>query len=293
MRIANLDGRAVLCTSETEGHDIATVSEGQFGPGPNDVLEQWDAFTAWAKDFTPTTAPVSIDRARLGPPSPRPSQVLAIGLNYAEHAAESGMPIDDTLPPVFAKFASSLAGPSVTVSLPPNESTDWEVELVAVIGRGGRNIAEADAWDHIAGLTVGQDISDRTTQFLGTPPQFGLGKSYANFSPTGPWIVTTDELREGGLAAEDLELGCAVDEETVQQGRTKDMIHSVPKLVAMLSAVVGLNPGDLIFTGTPSGVGWGREPKRFLRHGERLRSWIEGIGEIEQTFVDPRVDKRA
>lgn len=293
MRIANHDGRAFLCVSDTEGHDIATVSEGRFGPRPDDVLQRWEEFTTWARAFRPTSSPVAIQRDRLGPPSPRPSQVIAIGLNYAEHAAESGLPVDDTLPPVFTKFASSLAGPSTTVVLPPNESTDWEVELVVVIGRDGRNIAEADGWDHVAGLTIGQDISDRTTQFIGTPPQFGLGKSYANFSPTGPWIVTPDELQETGFSPDDLELGCSLDGVTMQQGRTKDMIHSVPKLISMLSQIIGLSAGDLIFTGTPSGVGWGREPKRFLQHGERLTSWIEGLGEIDQTFVDPRVGGHA
>lgn len=286
MRIANLDGRAVLLASETSAHDIEAASDGEFGPSPAEVFEQWESFTKWAVSFQPSTQPTEFDPSRLGPPSPHPSQIVAIGLNYADHAAEAGMATGPGLPPVFAKFASSLAGPHVTVTLPPDGHTDWEVELVVVIGTAARAVTRDQAWDHVAGLTVGQDLSERITQMQGAAPQFGLGKSFTNFTPTGPAVVTLDELTAQGVDRDDLELGCSVDGEQMQSGRTGQLIYPVARLVSELSQILTLNPGDLIFTGTPAGVGLGRTPQRFLRDGERLVSWITGIGQIEQTFTD-------
>lgn len=286
MRIANLDGRAVRLASDTAVYDIESSSEGRFGPSPAGVYEQWESFTQWAAKFHPDGAPTKIDPSRLGPPSPRPSQIVAIGLNYADHAAEAGMATSPGLPPVFAKFASSLAGPKVTVALPPDGHTDWEVELVVVIGTTARAVTQDQAWDHVAGLTVGQDLSERITQMQGAAPQFGLGKSFTNFSPTGPSVVTLDELAAQGIDRDDLELGCSVDGEQMQSGRTRNLIYPVARLISELSQIITLNPGDLIFTGTPAGVGLGRSPQRFLRDGERLVSWITGIGQIEQTFTD-------
>ena len=142
-------------------------------------------------------------------------------------------------------------------------------------------VAEADAWGCVAGLTVGQDISERITQLAGPVPQFSLGKSYAGFSPIGPWLVTPDEFTD----PDDLELGCSVDDEEVQRSRTSDLVFSVPALISLISHRVRLFPGDLIFTGTPAGVGFCRSPKRYLKPGEQLRSWVEGISELHQTFV--------
>jgi len=200
-------------------------------------------------------------------------------LNYRDHALESGLDLP-TEPMVFTKFASSLTGPSGRITLSPG-NVDWEVELVAVIGTGGRNIAESDAWNHVAGLTLGQDISDRTAQFVSSPPQFNLGKSYAGFAPIGPHLVTVDEFGDPN----DLEIGCRVNGETMQKTRTNDMVFSIPTLVAKLSAIVGLLPGDIIFTGTPSGVGVGQKPPRFLQPGDELTTWCSGIGEMHHTFV--------
>lgn len=185
------------------------------------------------------------------------------------------------MPPVFTKFVSCLSGPFTTVSLPPGGETDWEVELVAVIGREGSHIPLDRAWDYVAGLTIGQDISERISQLRPPAAQFGLGKSFPGFGPTGPWLVTVDEFE----SPDDLALGCAIGDETVQSGRTRDLLFSIPQLVSELSETVTLYPGDLIFSGTPEGVGLGRTPKRFLQHGDRLVSWIDGIGKIEQNFV--------
>lgn len=202
-------------------------------------------------------------------------------MNYSEHATESGFAVPDSLPPTFTKFVSALSGPDSAVELPAGGNTDWEVELVVVLGRTAHYVNEADAWDYVAGLTVGQDISERITQSAGPAPQFSLGKSFPGFAPVGPWLVTPDALPD----KDDLRLHCAIDGETVQDGRTRDLIFPVPALISKLSRIVALHPGDLIFTGTPAGVGLGRSPQRFLQPGETLDSSILGIGTLHQTFV--------
>ncbi|MCZ4521764.1 fumarylacetoacetate hydrolase family protein [Rhodococcus ruber] len=289
MRIANMHDRAFLVLGESDAEtavDIAEVSNGKFGPDLSSIYENWDSLTSWFSeqdlDTLATANGTAIDRAALGAPSPTPRQVFAAGLNYREHASESGFdaPTDAT-PPLFTKYVSSFSGPDTEVVLPPGGAVDWEVELVVIIGRIAHAIEAGDAWAHIAGLTAGQDISERILQKQGPAPQFGLGKSLPGFSPQGPWLVTADAIAH----PDDLELGCAIDGEEVQKGRTKDLIYSIPTLVAALSHIVTLYPGDVIFTGTPSGVGIGRSPQRFLQPGERLDSWIEGIGELHQRFV--------
>jgi 2-keto-4-pentenoate hydratase/2-oxohepta-3-ene-1,7-dioic acid hydratase in catechol pathway len=204
--------------------------------------------------------------------------VFGIGLNYRSHAAEAGMEVP-TVPATFTKFPASITGPNASVEL-PNGTVDWEVELVAVVARRADRVAANDAWSHIAGLTVGQDLSDRTLQFA-AGGQFSLGKSYRGFAPLGPWLVTPDELDD----PDDLALGCSIDGETVQDARTSDLVFGVPQLIAELSAVVPLLPGDIIFTGTPGGVGFTRRPPRYLKPGQTLDSWVEGVGSIRTRFV--------
>lgn len=281
MRIANHDNRTVLLTSEETGIDVHAASDGRFGPDIASVYPEWDEFTTWAQGLPVTTADVIIDRSRLGSPSPAPRQVFAIGLNYSEHAKESGFAQPESLPPVFTKFVTCITGPDTQVVLPEGGNVDWEVELVAVIGKEASEIPAAEAWDHVAGLSIGQDISERISQLRGPAPQFGLGKSFPGFGPIGPWLVTPDSFENPN----DLELACSVDGEQVQKGRTSELIFSVPALIEALSQTVTLLPGDVIFTGTPAGVGLGRTPQRFLQPGETLTSRIEGIGEITQTFI--------
>ena len=223
-----------------------------------------------------------------GPPSPRPRQIFAVALNYAAHAAESGYRRPDQ-PLIFTKFVSSLSGAVTDVTVPVGGSVDWEVELVVVIGSGGRNIPADRALEHVAGLTVGQDISERRSQHAGPAPQFSLAKSFAGFSPTGPSLVTLDEIAD----VNQLAIGAEIGGETVQAGNTGQLIFSIPELVEYLSSVVELYPGDLIFTGTPDGVGAGRTPPRFLQSGEVLRSFVDGVGELRQTFVSPDRDLAA
>jgi 2-keto-4-pentenoate hydratase/2-oxohepta-3-ene-1,7-dioic acid hydratase in catechol pathway len=210
---------------------------------------------------------------------PAPRQLFAVGLNYADHAAESGVERPES-PVIFTKFASAISGPVTTVPL-PSDTVDWEVELVVVIGRGGRNIPADRAWEAIAGLSVGQDLSDRGRQLAGPVPQFSLAKSHRGFAPIGPAMVTIDEFDD----PDDLTLEAGINGELVQFGRTAQMIFPVRTLIEHLSRTLELYPGDVVFTGTPAGVGVGRTPQRFLAPDDVLRSRITGIGELVQTFT--------
>ncbi|MGA0566122.1 fumarylacetoacetate hydrolase family protein [Rathayibacter sp. KR2-224] len=285
MRIANLSGRLVLVSGD-RALDVEQASDGRFTSSPQAVYERWDEFTEWATGQDAASGD-PFEPRELGPAVPRPPQVFAIGLNYASHAGESGLNVPEN-PMVFTKFVSSFAGAEVEVEL-SGATVDWEVELVAVIGRGGRDIREEDAWSHVAGLTVGQDISDRTVQFWGEPPQFSIGKSLKGFAPIGPAVVTIDEV-EAIADRSDLSIGCTLTRadgttEVLQNGRTSDMIFPIPELVARLSSLVELLPGDVIFTGTPEGVGLGRTPRVYLEAGQTVTSEIEGLGSIRQHFV--------
>ncbi|PRY44671.1 fumarylacetoacetate hydrolase family protein [Umezawaea tangerina] len=283
MRIGNLDSRLVLVT-DRGAVDVATASGGEFGPDPQEVYVRWEAFVDWAAALDlDSAAAVPFDPERLGAPVPRPGQLFAIGMNYRDHAAEAGFDLPES-PPVFTKFRGSITGPSGRVVL-PGETVDWEVELVVVIGRTASRVSAEDAWSHVAGITAGQDLSERTTQLAGPAPQFSLGKSFPGFTPMGPWLVTLDELVVAGLDRDALDLGCSVNGESVQKGNTADLVFSVPELIARLSAVLPLEPGDVIFTGTPAGVGAARDPRWFLKPGDRLVSTIAGIGELDQQFV--------
>lgn len=276
MRLANHDSRATLLVPGG-GIDVATASNGRFGPDPQSAYSDWPSFRAWAE--TQHAATVEIDQDKLGAPVPAPRQVFGIGLNYRQHAAESGKPVP-TSPTVFTKFPTCLTGPRAAVTL-PSDHVDWEAELVVVIGTRADKVAVARAWEYVAGLTVGQDLSERTVQLEGPVPQFSLGKSFAGFGPIGPAVVTIDELAD----PDDLQIGCDLDGEPLQKDRTSGMVFSVSELVSRLSHVLTLLPGDLIFTGTPSGVGIARTPARFLTRGSTLTTAIEGLGELRTSLV--------
>jgi len=275
MKIANVDNRATLVLGD-EVADVAQVSDGRFGPDPMSLYEDWGAFLSFAARVRTSTGPLVESLLRC--PVPRPRQVFAIGLNYRGHAEESGMAIPE-VPATFTKFPASLAGPYDDIEV-VGGSIDWEVELVAVIGTRSDRVAQADAWSHVAGLTVGQDVSDRHLQFA-AGGQFSLGKSRRGYGPMGPWVVTLDEVPD----PDDLALGCSVDGTKMQDARTSDLIFGVPRLIAELSAVLPLLPGDVIFTGTPAGVGVARQPPVFLAKGQVVDSWIEGIGTIRNRCV--------
>ena len=282
MKFANLAGRAAIVAG-AGAIDVETASHGRFPADPHAVLTQWADFRRWA-DAQSDRGDRPIVEADLGAPSPRPTQVFGIGLNYKAHAAEAGLPVPST-PAVFTKFPTCITAPAAEVRL-PSPNVDWEVELVVVIGIRAYRVAESAAWDHVAGLTVGQDLSERIVQWAGAG-QFSLGKSFPGFGPMGPWLVTPDEVPNRN----DLELGCAIDGETVQKSRTSNMVFGVSRLVAELSAVLPLLPGDVIFTGTPAGIGATRKPPRFLRPGEVLTSYVEGIGTLCNHLVAAPADR--
>jgi 2-keto-4-pentenoate hydratase/2-oxohepta-3-ene-1,7-dioic acid hydratase in catechol pathway len=287
MRIANNAGRLALVQNDRI-LDVEGASEGAFAPDPMEAFARWDELVAWAAtvDLATRADATSINDARLGAPSPRPRQVLGIGLNYADHAAESGLSLPEA-PLVFTKFPSSVAGPDADVVL-TGPTVDWEAELVVVIGKGGRHIPLEDARSHVAGFTAGQDLSERTVQWQGEPAQFSMGKSFENFAPIGPVIVTLDEFANPDrLRLTATIIGVDGTKTEVQNGLSDQLIFGVDELVSRLSDTIEFFPGDLIFTGTPPGVGAGRDPKRFLIDGETLITEIEGIGRITQRFADP------
>jgi 2,4-diketo-3-deoxy-L-fuconate hydrolase len=275
VKIGNLSDRLTLFT-EDGAVDVARASHGQFGPDPQEVYPRWPEFREWAR--RPSGAPVPYAVEDLGPPAPRPRQVFAIGANYRGHVAEGGLDIPEN-PMVFAKYVSSFTGPVGEIDL-PSDAVDWEVELVVVIGVRAYRVSADQAWGHVAGLTIGQDLSERTVQLRGAYPQMSLGKSFPGFSPTGPFLVTPDSLPDPGS----LEISCSVNGHTMQKASTGDLIFSVPSLLERLSQILPLEAGDVIFTGTPDGVGMVRTPPVFLRPGDELVSRIDGVGEMRHTF---------
>jgi len=285
MRIANLSGRAALVVGDRPV-DVQAASEGAFGPAADSVFERWAEFRAWADGYllAEGAAETSFNPSlpwlsdpEIGAPSPRPRQVFAVGLNYVEHAIEAGFELPDT-PVVFTKFPTSVTGPNQELALPKG-SVDWEVEVVAIIGAHAYEIDEAQAPAVVAGLTLGQDLSERQLQHAGPAPQFSLAKSFPGFGPTGPVMATLDEFTDSN----DVEIGCRLNGELMQQGRSSGMVFSLSEVVSWLSHVTPLCPGDIIFLGTPSGIGASRRPPRFLAPGDELVSWMEGVGEMRTT----------
>jgi 2,4-didehydro-3-deoxy-L-rhamnonate hydrolase len=278
MRIANVNSRLTLMNGSGVGVDAETASEGRFPSDVRAVYERWPEFVKWATNVSREGAE-SIKPETIGSPSPAPRQVFAIGLNYRDHIAEANAE-HSLRPPVFTKFSTSITGPYAEVEH-PGGNVDWEVELVVVIGQAAHRVSREEAWNHVAGLTVGQDISERILQHEGYMPQFSLGKSFPGFGPMGPYLVTPDEFDNPN----DLALGCSVNGESVQESRTSMMLTPIADLVVQLSSVTPLLPGDVIFTGTPAGVGLGRKPERYLSVGDELTSYIDGIGEMRTSIV--------
>jgi 2,4-didehydro-3-deoxy-L-rhamnonate hydrolase len=276
MRIGNLDGRLTLFR-DGGAVDVEQASGGTFSSDPQAVYRRWDELCQWAAQQPGTPQPYSPDK--LGPPAPRPEQVFGIGANYRGHAAEGGLEVPEW-PMVFTKYVSSFAAPAGVVTL-PTDTVDWEVELVVVVARTAFHVPAERGWDYVAGLTLGQDLSERTTQLLGQLPQMSMGKSFPGFSPTGPFLVTPDEFDDPG----DLQLSCLLNDHVMQKASTAELVHSVPMLIGELSSVLPLSPGDVIFTGTPEGVGTTRKPPRYIQPGDVLVSRLEGVGEMRHTFV--------
>jgi 2,4-didehydro-3-deoxy-L-rhamnonate hydrolase len=289
VRLINHNNYAAVAISDTRAVDLVSINNIPFAQNdlptsPGEIAENTDRIRTALSAILPAhiltlSAPI---RSPLGSPIGTPRQVFGIGLNYRSHAAETNAEIP-TQPMVFTKFPSCISGPNTTVKL-NSKAVDWEAELVVIIGRECRNVTNAEAWDCVAGLCVGQDLSDRQQQIGNAKhPQYNIGKSLDGFGPIGPALVTVDEL----ASPDDLEIICTLNDEIVQHARTSDMIFNVPGLVAWLSSKVTLWPGDAIFTGTPSGVGAGRTPMRFLQPGDVLTTTITGVGTITTRFEAP------
>ncbi|MGI4977171.1 MAG: fumarylacetoacetate hydrolase family protein [Janthinobacterium lividum] len=248
---------------------------GQVGDITPDLLSRAQLSALAAID--PASLPAIEGRPRLGVPVAGIGQVVAAGLNYADHAAESGMAVPDE-PVLFLKSVSSLAGADDRVALPPGSAkADWEVELGVVIGRTARHVAEADAMEHVAGFCVVNDLSERSFQ-LERGGTWDKGKGCDGFGPVGPWLVTADEVAD----PQALELWLDLNGEAMQRGSTRTMVFGVAVLVAYISRFITLRPGDLVITGTPPGVGMGRKPQRFLRAGDVMELGITGLGRQRQ-----------
>jgi len=270
-RLGTVDGRAVLI--EGDGvYDLERASAGRLGPDAAAAVASGPILHEIAATLAGIRADRSVDEVTFGPPVPNPRNVLAIGVNYRAHAAETGNEVP-AAPMVFAKFTGCLAGPTSTIAL-ASDTTDYEAELVLVIGRTARNVRAEEAWDVVAGVTAGQDVSDRELQNAGARPQFCLGKSHDGYGPTGPYVVSPDLLADRDALA----IRCLVNGEVRQQDTTANMVHAVPQLIAYLSSMLTLRAGDLVFTGTPEGVGLATG--RFLRPGDVVETEIDGIGRL-------------
>ena len=228
----------------------------------------------------PLVAGVPQQNLRIGPCVAAVGKFICIGLNYADHAAETGMEIPSE-PVIFNKWTSAICGPDDDIQIPRGSSkTDWEVELGVVIGKEGRYIDEADALSHVAGFCVVNDVSERTFQLEGTGT-WDKGKGCDTFGPLGPWLVTSDEVGNG----DSLSIWLAVDGHKYQNGSTSTMVYKVPYLIAYCSQFMSLQPGDIISTGTPPGVGMGQTPQKYLHGGEVVRLGIEGLGVQTQRVI--------
>jgi ureidoglycolate lyase len=230
------------------------------------------------KGIKPETLAKVSGKPRLGAPIANVPKLICIGLNYADHAKESNLPIPPE-PVVFMKAISAITGPNDQVRLPKgSKKGDWEVELAFVIGKRAQSVSEADALSHVAGYLICNDVSEREWQ-LEHGSQWSKGKSFDTFAPLGPWLVTADEIKD----PQNLAMWLDVNGQRKQTGNTSTMIFGVKKLVSYLSYICTLNPGDVVSTGTPPGVGMGIKPApQFLKSGDEMRLGIEGLGEQKQ-----------
>jgi 2-keto-4-pentenoate hydratase/2-oxohepta-3-ene-1,7-dioic acid hydratase in catechol pathway len=251
-------------------NDLISIIAG--GADALDRVMRWQANPPGGELLDPATA-------KLASPIPRPPKIICIGLNYRDHAEETKMAIPE-VPTVFAKFPTSVTGHGHPIILPKASSKpDYEAEFAVVIGKGGRHIREADWRDHVFGYTILNDVSARDFQMATT--QWMIGKTFDTFAPIGPAVVTADEIED----PHNLRISLTLNGETMQDSNTRNLIFQVPFLIAHLSSVFTLEPGDIIATGTPAGVGFARKPPRWLKPGDEVRVRVEGIGELVNPVV--------
>ena len=275
-KLANVSGKSALIHGDSY-YDINSISQGEITSDPSCILDSLDDLhdlSSKIDNFEPTGL---IENSLLGAPVTNSRNCYAVGLNYRAHAEESGMEIPP-FPMVFTKHTSCIVGPFDNIEM-RSDIVDYEAELVLVIGKKGKNISKENAWDHVAGLTVGQDISDRAVQFHATPPQFNLGKSFDTFGPIGPYLVSPDSVANKNA----VQLECHINNELRQESSTDDLIFTVPDIISYISEFLKLNTGDLIFTGTPSGVG--ATQGKLLKDGDIITTSIKEIGSIKNKCI--------
>jgi len=281
MRLANYGGRGAIVV-DGRAVDVEQASAGVLGSDPM-LLSHLGGHGA-LRDIAAAVRPgdwPELDERRLGPPVPRAGKGLGVALNYRKHAAETGRPAPDE-PALFGKTDNCVCGPFDPIVVPAGRaSVDYEAELVIVFGRTCKAATADTAWTYIAGVTVGQDISDREEQRRPPVSQFTIAKSYDTFGPIGPYLVTVDELDDPNA----LPIECVVGGEVLQSSNTNDLIFGVPALVEWLSRYMTFHAGDLIWTGTPECVGAARTPPRFLRAGDVVETTIGGVGTMRNPVV--------
>ena len=275
-KLANIKGRAALLNEESF-YDLEKISEGNLSHDTTNALFHLEELDELSNKLNDLEATGKISEAEFDAPVSFPKNCYAVGLNYRNHAEEANMTIPE-IPMVFTKHTSCLVGATADVEMRSNY-VDYEAELVVVIGLSGKDISKDQAWNHVAGLCVGQDISDRPAQFASTPPMFNLGKSFDTFGPMGPALVSPDSL----LNKESLVIECKVNDEIRQNDNTNDLIFDVPTIISYLSEIVTLNTGDVIFTGTPGGVGVSQG--KFLKDGDIITTSIKGLGTLTNKCV--------
>lgn len=257
LRAAGFRDIAAVLAAGAEGRDAV---EGYAGDAPDDALARLKEVTLLA-------------------PIPRPPKLICVGLNYRDHAAEAKAEIP-SVPTIFNKFPNVVIGPGAPIVLPKNsQKPDYEAEFAFVIGKGGRHIAGGDWRDHVAGYTIINDVSARDFQMATT--QWLMGKTFDTFAPMGPWIVTADEIDD----PHNLSISLEINGEQLQNSNTRELIFRIPELVQFISGVVTLEPGDVVATGTPAGVGFARKPPRWLRADDVVTVRISGIGELSNPVI--------
>ena len=277
----------IVATQNDPNSSLAIVTADGFVPlanreYPRSMIRLIQGWEHWAEALAGLKADSgALRELDVRAPISAPSKIICIGKNYAEHAREMGSE-PPSIPVVFSKFPSAIIGPDSEVVLPPISSkVDFEAELVVVIGRAGRNIAREDAMSHVFGYCCGNDISARDWQKEKPGGQWLLGKTFDTFAPLGPMIVTADEVPD----PHQLDIEMRLNGETMQRSNTRNLIFPIDYLIAHLSQFSTLQPGDLIYTGTPSGVGAGRDPQLFLKPGDQLEVEISGLGVLRNSVV--------
>ena len=274
-KLGSNSGRAIFIKDD-KYYDVNTISNGDISSNSLKALSDTEKLSQLYINLNDYEPSGNLSDINLDPPIIQ-TNVFAVGLNYKKHAEESNLEIPP-FPMIFTKHSTCISGPKSDICM-KSDMVDYEAELVFVIGKGGKDISKEDAWQHVAGLCVGQDISDRPVQFHATPPQFNLGKSFDTFGPIGPYLVSTDLFDN----KESLKLQCWVNDELRQETLTNDLIFDIPYLISYISEFITLNTGDVIFTGTPEGVG--ATQGKFLKDGDILKTTIEGIGTLENKCV--------